>query len=96
MTEGAALAKLQEFLRPLNETAGMRQGLPPTSRRTFQTSTCLNGGRSGRASTDLTTTIESGSTYINAFGEFDLKDLSRDKLQRLLDQKRKQGYPEAW
>lgn len=48
MTEGAALAKLQEFLRPLNETAGMRQGLPSTLRRTFQTSTCLNGGRSGK------------------------------------------------
>lgn len=91
MTEGAALAKLQEFLRPLNETAGMRQGLPSNFEAYVSNVYLPQRRKKWKDSTDLTTTDRIRKHLLNAFGEFDLKDLSRDKLQRLLDQKTEAG-----
>lgn len=91
MTEGAALAKLQEFLRHLNETAGMRQALPSNFEAYVSNVYLPQRRKKWKDSTDLTTTDRIRKHLLNAFGEFDLKDLSRDKLQRLLNQKTEAG-----
>jgi Phage integrase, N-terminal SAM-like domain len=87
LTEGGAWAKLQEYLQPLNEQAGRRQGLP-TNFRVYVTNVYLPQRRKKwKDSTDQTTTERIQTHLLKAFEGFELMDLSRDRLQKFLDQK---------
>jgi integrase len=87
LTEGGAWAKLQEYLQPLNEQAGRRQGLP-TNFRVYVTNVYLPQRRKKwKDSTDQTTTERIQTHLLKAFEDFELMDLSRDRLQKFLDQK---------
>lgn len=87
MTEGAALAKLQEFLRPVNEAAGMRQGLTSNFEAYVSNVYLPQRRKKWKDSTDTTTTDRIETHLLPAFGRFELKDLSRDRLQNFLDDK---------
>ena len=87
LTEGGAWAKLQEYLLPLNEKAGQRQALP-TNFRAYVSNVYLPQRRKKwKASTDQTTTERIQKHLLGAFESFELADLTRDRLQKLLDQK---------
>lgn len=87
LTEGGAWAKLQEHLRPLNEQAGQRHALP-TNFRAYVTNVYLPQRRKKwKDSTDQTTTERIGTHLLLAFENFELGDLTRDRLQKLLDDK---------
>ena len=87
LTEGGAWAKLQEHLRPLNEQAGQRHALP-TNFRAYVTNVYLPQRRKKwKDSTDQTTTERIGTHLLLAFENFELSDLTRDRLQKLLDDK---------
>ena len=87
LTEGGAWAKLQEYLLPLNEGAGQRHALP-TNFRAYVLNVYLPQRRKKwKDSTDQTTTERIQTHLLKAFEDFELTDLSRDRLQKLLDQK---------
>ena len=87
LTEGGAWAKLQEQLRPLNERAGQRQALP-TNFRSYVSNVYLPQRRKKwKDSTDQTTTERIQTHLLAAFENFELVDLTRDRLQTFLDQK---------
>ncbi len=87
LTEGGAWARLQEYLLPLNEQAGKRHALP-TNFRAYVLNVYLPQRRKKwKDSTDQTTTERIQTHLIKAFENFELSDLSRDRLQKLLDQK---------
>ena len=87
LTEGAAWAKLQDYLLPLNERAGQRYALP-TNFRVYVLNVYLPQRRKKwKDSTDQTTTERIQTHLLKAFEDFELTDLSRDRLQKLLDQK---------
>jgi integrase len=87
LTEGGAWAKLQEYLQPLNEQAGRRQGLP-TNFRVYVTNVYLPQRRKKwKDSSDQTTTERIQTHLLKAFEDAELTDLSRDRLQKFLDQK---------
>ena len=87
LTEGGAWAKLQEELRPLNERAGQRQSLP-TNFRSYVSNVYLPQRRKKwKDSTDQTTTERIQTHLLAAFENFELVDLTRDRLQTFLDQK---------
>ncbi len=87
LTEGGAWAKVQEYLQPLNERAGQRQALP-TNFRAYVTNVYLPQRRKKwKASTDQTTTERIATHLLSAFESFELTDLNRDRLQKLLDEK---------
>jgi integrase len=87
LTEGGAWAKLQEYLQPLNEQAGRRQGLP-TNFRVYVTNVYLPQRRKKwKDSSDQTTTERIQTHLLKAFEDVELTDLSRDRLQKFLDQK---------
>ena len=87
LTEGGAWAKLQEQLRPLNERAGQRHALP-TNFRVYVSNVYLPQRRKKwKDSTDQTTTERIGTHLITAFESFELSDLTRDRLQKFLDDK---------
>ena len=87
LTEGGAWAKLQEYLLPLNERAGQRHALP-TNFRAYVLNVYLPQRRKKwKDSTDQTTTERIQTHLLQAFEDFELTDLSRDRLQKFLDQK---------
>jgi integrase len=87
LTEGGAWAKLQEYLLPLNEWAGQRHALP-TNFRAYVLNVYLPQRRKKwKDSTDQTTTERIQTHLLKAFETFELTDLSRDRLQKFLDQK---------
>ena len=87
LTEGGAWAKLQEYLQPLNEQAGRRQGLP-TNFRVYVTNVYLPQRRKKwKDSSDQTTTERIQTHLLKAFEDVELTDLSRDRLQKFLDHK---------
>ena len=87
LTEGGAWAKLQEHLLPLNERAGQRQALP-TNFRSYVSNVYLPQRRKRwKDSTDQTTTERIQTHLLPAFEGFELTDLTRDRLQKFLDQK---------
>jgi len=87
LTEGGAWAKLQEYLLPLNEKAGQRQALP-TNFRAYVSNVYLPQRRKKwKDSTDQTTTERIQKHLLRAFESFELSDLTRDRLQKFLDQK---------
>lgn len=87
LTEGGAWAKLQEHLQPLNERAGCRQALP-TNFRAYVTNVYLPQRRKKwKDSTDQTTTDRITAHLLTTFESFELADLNRDRLQKLLDDK---------
>ena len=89
MKEGAALAKLQEILRPINEGSGFRQSLP-TNFKTYVTNVFLPQRRKKwKDSTDVTTTERFEAHLFPAFENCELCDLNRDRLQQFLDAKAK-------
>lgn len=95
MTEGAARAKLQEFLNPINETAGFRQTLP-TDFKEYITNVFLPQRRKKwKDSTDKTTTERFQAHLLPAFEGRQLRDLTRDGLQRFLDSKTKDGLSKS-
>ena len=95
MTEGAARARLQEFLNPINETAGFRQTLP-TDFKEYVTSVFLPQRRKKwKDSTDKTTTERFQAHLIPAFDGRHLRELTRDRLQRFLDSKTKAGLSKS-
>ena len=86
LTEGGAWAKLQEYLLPLNERAGQRHALP-TNFRAYVLNVYLPQRRKKwKDSTDQTTTERIQTHLLKAFEDFELTDLSRDRLQKFLDQ----------
>ncbi|MBY0373745.1 MAG: site-specific integrase, partial [Bryobacteraceae bacterium] len=91
MTEGAALAKLQEYLRPVNETAGMRQGAPSNFEAYVKIVYLPQRRKKWKDSTDATTTQRIELHLIPAFERCELKDLTRDRLQTFLDKKAQAG-----
>jgi len=87
LTEGGAWAKLQEYLLPLNERAGQRHALP-TNFRAYVLNVYLPQRRKKwKDSTDQTTTERIQTHLLTTFEDFELTDLSRDRLQKFLDQK---------
>jgi hypothetical protein len=72
-------------LTPLNERAGQRQALP-TNFRAYVSNVYLPQRRKKwKDSIDQTTTERIGTHLIPAFESFELSDLTRDRLQKVLD-----------
>lgn len=90
-TEGAAWARLQECLRPLNENAGRRQGLPTNFKVYVQNVYLRQRRKKWKDSTDKTTTERFDAHLFPAFESYDLSDLNRDRLQEFLDGKARSG-----
>jgi len=82
---------LQELLRPVNEAAGMRQGLPSNFKAYVSNIYLPQRRKKWKDSTDTTTTDRIETHILPAFGRFELKDLSRDRLQKFLDDKTHAG-----
>ena len=84
MTEGAALAKLQEILRPINEGSGFGQALP-TNFKNYVLNVFLPQRRKRwKDSTDTTTTERFAAHLLPPFEICEIRDLTRDRLQRPL------------
>ncbi len=95
MTEGGAWARLQELLNPINETAGFGQTLP-TDFREYVTNVFLPQRRKKwKDSTDKTTTERFKAHLLPAFDGRQLRDLTRDRLQRFLDQQDQGGLSKS-
>lgn len=87
LTEGGAWSQLQELLRPLNEQVGQRR-LLPSNFRSYVLNVYLPQRRKlWKDSTDQTTTERIHKHLLSAFGDCELADLTRDRLQQFLDQK---------
>jgi integrase len=87
VSEGAALAKLQEILRPINEGSGFRHALP-TNFKTYVMNVFLPQRRKKwKDSTDTTTTERFAAHLFPPFENCELRDLTRDRLQQFLDGK---------
>ena len=81
------MGETQEELRPLNERAGQRHALP-TNFRVYVSNVYLPQRRKKwKDSTDQTTTERIGTHLITVFESFELSDLTRDRLQKFLDDK---------
>ena len=95
MTEGSARARLQELLNPINETAGFGQTLP-TDFKEYVTNVFLPQRRKKwKDSSDKTTTERFKAHLIPAFDGRQLRELTRDRLQRFLDGKTKDGLSKS-
>jgi hypothetical protein len=95
MTEGAAWARLQEFLNPINETAGFRQTLPTDFKEYVMNVFLPQRRKKWKDSTDKTTTERLQAYLVPAFDGRQLRDLTRDQLQRFLDIKTKDGLSKS-
>jgi integrase len=82
---------MQEYLRPLNELAGLRHALPTNFRAYVSTVFLPQRRKKWKDSTDTTTTERIETHLFPAFEDFDLGDLTRDRLQRFLDDKVRDG-----
>jgi integrase len=95
MTEGAAWAELQEYLRPVNEKAGRPQGLP-TNFKTYVLNVFLGQRRKKwKDSTDKTTTERYETHLFPAFEHCELKELTREPLQQFLDERARSGLSKS-
>jgi integrase len=91
MTEGGARAKLQEILYPINQGAGFRPGLP-TNFRDYVLKVFLPQRRKKwKASTDITTTERFKIYLLTGLGDYQMTELTRDRLQLFLDEKVSSG-----
>lgn len=95
MTEGAAWARLQELLNPINETAGFRQTLPTDFREYVVNVFLPQRRKKWKDSTDKTTTERLQAYLVPAFGGRQLRDLTREQLQRFLDGRAKGGLSKS-
>jgi hypothetical protein len=95
MTEGAARARLQEFLNPINETAGFRQTLPTDFKEYVNNVFLPQRRKKWKDSTDKTTTERFKAHLIPAFNGRKLGDLTPDGLQLFLDGKTKSGLSKS-
>ena len=87
LTEGGALAKLQNLLLPLNEKAEQQHVLP-TNFRAYVSNVYLPQRRKKwKDSTDQTTTERITTHLFPPLENFELADLTRNRLQKLLDAK---------
>jgi len=91
MTEGTAWARLQEYLNPINETAGFRQTLPTDFREYVINVFLPQRRKKWKDSTDKTTTERFQAHLLPAFDGRQLRDLTRERLQRFLDVKTRAG-----
>ena len=91
MTEGAARARLQELLNPINETAGFGQALPTDFGEYAKNVFLPQRRKKWKDSTDTTTTERFQAHLMPAFEGRQLRELTRDRLQRFLDGKTKDG-----
>ena len=96
MAEGAAWARLQEFLNPINETAGFRQTLPMDFKQYVMNVFLPQRRRKKwKDSTDRTTAERIQAYLVPAFDGRQLRDLTRDQLQRFLDIKTNDGLSKS-
>ena len=91
VTEGGAQAKLQQCLRPLNESAGLRHTLPTNFRAYIANVFLPQRRKKWKDSTDQTTTERFETHLFAAFENCELGDLTRDRLQNFLDAKARSG-----
>ena len=95
MTEGTAWARLQEYLNPINETAGFRQTLPTDFREYVINVFLPQRRKKWKDSTDKTTTERFQAHLLPAFDGRQLRDLTRERLQRFLDVKTRGGLSKS-
>src|SRR5258707_13938918 len=84
---GRSVGETQEELRPLNERAGQRHALPTNFRGYVSNVYLPQRRKKWKDSTDQTTTERIGTHLITVFESFELSDLTRDRLQKFLDDK---------
>ena len=90
LTEGGAWAKIARvFAPPEREGGGSDNRCQRTSGHTFQTFYLPQRRKKWKDSTDQTTTERIQKHLLGAFESFELSDLTRDRLQKLLDHKAK-------
>ncbi len=95
MTEGGARARLQELLNPINETAGFGQTLPTDFKEYVMNVFLPQRRKKWKDSSDKTTTERFKAHLIPAFDGRQLRELTRDRLQRFLDSKTKDGLSKS-
>ena len=71
----------------MNERAGQRQSLPRNFRSYVSNVYLPQRRKKWKDSTDQTTTKRIQTHLLKAFEDFELTDLTRDRLQKFLDQK---------
>jgi hypothetical protein len=76
---------------PLNEKVGLRQGLPANFRAYVTIVFLPQQRKKWKDSTDQTTTERFGTHLFPAFENFEITDLTRDRLQKFLDSKARIG-----
>ena len=85
-TEGAARAELNRILEPINQGAGLAWR-PQDFRRYVQNVFLPQRRRKWKDSTDKTTTERLEAHLLPTFGDRQLPEITREELQRFLDQK---------
>ena len=95
MTESAAWARLQEYLRPINEGNGIRQDLPKNFKSYIQNVFLPQRRKKWKDSTDRTTTERFVIYLLPAFGDCELPDLTRNQLQQFLDDMARSGLSKS-
>lgn len=87
ISEGAAQAKLQEILRPINAAVGFRPGLPTNFKEYVLKVFLPQRRKKWKDSTDTTTTERFNNYLLPAFQHFELAEITRTSLQQFLDEK---------
>jgi integrase len=95
LTEGGARAILQEILRPINEGAGFRSCLPTNFRDYILKVFLPQRRKKWRDSTDITTTERFDHHLLPRFGDCELVEFTRDRLQQFLDEKASSGLSKS-
>jgi hypothetical protein len=93
MGEGEAWAELQrKYLNPVNEGVGFRQTLPSNFREYVQRAFIPQRRENWKEDSTEKTTLERYKNYLfPAFERFELRDLTRDKLQQFLKERANVG-----
>lgn len=93
MNEGEAWAELQrKYLNPINEGVGFRQTLPSNFKEYVIRVFVPQRRQNWREDSTEKTTLERFANYLfPAFESFELRDLTRDKLQQFLNERAAAG-----
>ena len=93
MNEGAAWAELQrKYLNPINEGVGFRQTLPSSFKEYVKRVFVPQRRENWKEDSTEKTTLERFEGYLfPAFESFELRDLTRDKLQQFLYERAMSG-----
>jgi integrase len=97
MGEGEAWAELQrKYLNPVNEGVGFRQTLPSNFREYVQRVFIPQRRENWKEDSTEKTTLERYKNYLfPAFERFELRDLTRDKLQQFLKERATSGLSKS-